>query len=138
MSQSKLPRVYRNLLCGSVFQEQAPSCVLVGVLTRERVAGACFRSKLLRVYWLEYLRFLFPNKHQILSAGHLFVQASPFKTLPGCRTYGRSILFNIFSGRKLLSWGAARKTASEKIGAKCEERKHFSPNFSLAVFRAMP
>ena len=38
----------------------------------------------------------------------------------------------------LLSWGAARKTASEKIGAKCEERKHFSPNFSLAVFRAVP
>ena len=38
--RSKLPRVYRNLLCGSVFQEQAPSCVLVGVLTRERVSGA--------------------------------------------------------------------------------------------------
>ena len=32
-----------------------PSCVLVGVLTRERVSGACFRSKLLCVYWLEYL-----------------------------------------------------------------------------------
>ena len=42
--RSKLPRVYWNLLCGSVFQEQAPSCVLVG-------AGACFRSKLPRVYW---------------------------------------------------------------------------------------
>ena len=27
-----------------------PSCVLVGVLTRERVSGACFRSKLPRVY----------------------------------------------------------------------------------------
>ena len=53
--RSKLPRVYWNLLCGSVFQEQAPSCVLVGVLTRERFSGACFRSKLLRVYWLEYL-----------------------------------------------------------------------------------
>ena len=38
-----------------MFQEQAPSCVLVGVLTRERVSGACLRSKLLRVYWLEYL-----------------------------------------------------------------------------------
>ena len=38
-----------------MFQEQAPSCVLVGVLTRERVSGTCFRSKLLRVYWLEYL-----------------------------------------------------------------------------------
>ena len=66
------------------------------------------------------------------------VQASPFKTFPGCRAYGRSILFDIFSGRKLLSWGAARKTASEKIWAKCEERKHFSPMFSLAVFWAMP
>ena len=38
-----------------MFQEQVPSCVLVGVLNRERVSGACFRSKLLRVYWLEYL-----------------------------------------------------------------------------------
>ena len=37
-----------------MFQEQAPSCG-VGVLTRERVSGACFRSKLLRVYWLQYL-----------------------------------------------------------------------------------
>ena len=27
-----------------------PSCVLVGVLTRERVSGLCFRSKLPRVY----------------------------------------------------------------------------------------
>ena len=27
------------------------SCVLVGVLTRERVTGACFRSELPRVYW---------------------------------------------------------------------------------------
>ena len=70
--RSKLPRVYWNLLCGSVFQEQAPpcvlkfalrhvfqerapSCVLVGVLTREHVSRACFRSKLLRVYWLECL-----------------------------------------------------------------------------------
>ena len=34
----------------SVLEEQAPSCVLVGVLTRERVSGACFRSKLPRVY----------------------------------------------------------------------------------------
>ena len=33
-----------------MFQEQASSCVLVGVLTRERVSGACFRSKLPRVY----------------------------------------------------------------------------------------
>ena len=38
-----------------MFQEQASSCVLVGVLTGERVSGACLRSKLLRVYWLEYL-----------------------------------------------------------------------------------
>ena len=53
--RSKLPLVYWNLLCGSVFQGQAPSCVLVGVLNREHVSGACFRSKLLRVYWLEYL-----------------------------------------------------------------------------------
>ena len=53
--RSTLPRVYRNLLCGSVFKEQAPSCVLVGVLNQERVSGACLRSKLLRVYWLEYL-----------------------------------------------------------------------------------
>ena len=35
---------------GSGFQEQAPSCVLVGVLTRKRVSGACFKSKLPRVY----------------------------------------------------------------------------------------
>ena len=28
---------------------------LVGALTLERVSGACFRSKRLRVYWLEYL-----------------------------------------------------------------------------------
>ena len=49
--RSKLPRVYwLGFLPGSVFQEQAPSCVLVGVLTRERVSGACFRSKLPRVY----------------------------------------------------------------------------------------
>ena len=27
-----------------------PSCVLVGVLTRDSVSGACFRSKLPRVY----------------------------------------------------------------------------------------
>ena len=53
--RTKLPRVYWHLLCGSVFQEQARSCVLVGVLTRERVSRACLRSKLLRVYWLEYL-----------------------------------------------------------------------------------
>ena len=37
-------------------------------------------------------------------------------------------------------WAGAqrKKTASEKIWAKCEERKHFSPIFSLAVFWAMP
>ena len=66
--RSKLPRVYWNLLCGSVSQEQAPSCVLKFAL-QERVSGAsslvrtgwgtypgaCFRSKLLRGYWLEYL-----------------------------------------------------------------------------------
>ena len=66
--RSKLPRVYWNLLCESLFQEQAPSCVLKFAL-RERVPGAsslvctgwgtypgaCFGSKLLRVYWLEYL-----------------------------------------------------------------------------------
>ena len=28
-----------------------PSCVLDGVLTRERVSGVCFRSKLPCVYW---------------------------------------------------------------------------------------
>ena len=33
-----------------MFQEQASSCVLVGVLTREHVSGACFRSKLPCVY----------------------------------------------------------------------------------------
>ena len=53
--RSKLPRVYwlgylPERVFGSVFQEQAPSCVLVGVLTPERVSGACFRSKLPRVY----------------------------------------------------------------------------------------
>ena len=41
---------YPGACFGSVFQEQAPSCVLVGVLTRKRVSGACFRSKLPRVY----------------------------------------------------------------------------------------
>ena len=41
---------YPGACFGSVFQEQAPSCVLVGVLTRERVSGASFRSKLPRVY----------------------------------------------------------------------------------------
>ena len=41
---------YPGAFFGSVFQEQAPSCVLVGVLIRERVSGACFRSKLPRVY----------------------------------------------------------------------------------------
>ena len=41
---------YPGACFGSVFQEQAPSCVLVGVLTRERVSDACFRSKLPRVY----------------------------------------------------------------------------------------
>ena len=46
---------YPGACFGSVFQEQASLCVLVGVLTRERVSGACFRSKLPRVYWLEYL-----------------------------------------------------------------------------------
>ena len=42
---------YLGACLGSVFQEQAPSCVLVGVLTRELVSGACFKSKLPRVYW---------------------------------------------------------------------------------------
>ena len=41
---------YPGACFGSVFKEQAPSCVLVGVLTRERVSGACLRSKLPRVY----------------------------------------------------------------------------------------
>ena len=41
---------YPGACFGSVFQEQAPSCALVGILTRERVSGACFRSKLPRVY----------------------------------------------------------------------------------------
>ena len=50
--RSKLPPVYwLGYLPGSVFEEQAPSCVLVGVFTRECVSGACFRSKLPRVYW---------------------------------------------------------------------------------------
>ena len=43
-------RTYPGSCFGSVFQEKAPSCVLVGVLTRKRVSGACFRSKLSRVY----------------------------------------------------------------------------------------
>ena len=41
---------YPGTCFGSVFQEQASSCVLIGVLTREHVSGACFKSKLLRVY----------------------------------------------------------------------------------------
>ena len=49
--RSNLPRVYwLEYLPGSVLREQAPSCVLVGVLTRESVSGACFRSMLPRVY----------------------------------------------------------------------------------------
>ena len=53
--RSKFPRVYcLGYLPGSMFRErvseQASSCVLVGVLTRERVSGACFRSKFPRVY----------------------------------------------------------------------------------------
>ena len=73
--RSKLPRMYWNLLavtrrvsswriklayfCSShapigLFYHSAPSscpsCVLVGALIRERVSGACFRSKLPRVY----------------------------------------------------------------------------------------
>ena len=44
-----------NLLCGSVFQEQAPSCVLVGVLTRERVSLACSgASSLVWTGWGSY------------------------------------------------------------------------------------
>ena len=39
--RSKLSRVYLNLLCGSVFQEQAPPSVLKFAL-RERVSGASF------------------------------------------------------------------------------------------------
>ena len=36
---------YPRACFGSVFQEQAPSCVLrVGVLSRERVSGACVPS----------------------------------------------------------------------------------------------
>ena len=41
---------YPGACFGSVFQEQASSCVLVGVFTREGVSGVCFRSKLPRVY----------------------------------------------------------------------------------------
>ena len=73
---------YPGACFGSVFQEQAPSCVLAFIsnwfdmreqalganLLHESVSGvgslvctevcfegACFRSKLLRVFWLEYL-----------------------------------------------------------------------------------
>ena len=35
---------YPGACFGSVFQEQAPSCVLVGVLTQEHVSGVCFGS----------------------------------------------------------------------------------------------
>ena len=50
----------RELCSGSVLQERPAGasshvvsfrqCVLVGVLTRERVSGACLRSKLPRVF----------------------------------------------------------------------------------------
>ena len=80
--RSKLPRVYWNLLAVTwrvsswpfklafffssyaligFFHHSAPSscpsCVLVGALTRERVSGACFQSKLPRVYrpWRVYI-----------------------------------------------------------------------------------
>ena len=48
--RSKLPRVYWNLLCGSMFQEQAPSCVLKFTL-RECVSGA---SSLVCTCWGTY------------------------------------------------------------------------------------
>ena len=35
---------YPGACFGSVFKEQTPLCVLVGVLTREHVSGACFGS----------------------------------------------------------------------------------------------
>ena len=59
--RSKLPRVYwLGYLPGSVFQEQAPSFVLVGVLIRERVLGSVFQEQApscvpaLRVYGVQY------------------------------------------------------------------------------------
>ena len=42
---------YPGACFGSVLQEQAPSCVLVGVLTRERVTGA---SSLVCTGWGSY------------------------------------------------------------------------------------
>ena len=39
-----------------MFQEQAPSCMYIGWGTYPGACfGACLRSNLLRVYWLEYL-----------------------------------------------------------------------------------
>ena len=44
---------------GACFRSKLPRVYWLGYLPgsvfRERVSGACFRSKLLRVYWLEYL-----------------------------------------------------------------------------------
>ena len=46
----QIPSIYKVVLQKRDTSKLAPSCVLVGVLTRERVSGACFRSKLPRVY----------------------------------------------------------------------------------------
>jgi len=44
------------------------------------------------------------------------------------------VSISLASSRRSVSWCVARKTASEKL----EEKKHFSPVFSLAIFRATP
>ena len=40
---------------GACFRSKLPRVYWLGYSTREHVSGACFRSKLPRVYWLEYL-----------------------------------------------------------------------------------
>ena len=82
-----------------MFQEQAPSCVLKFAL-RERVsgasslvcteicfAGACFKSKLPRVYWLGYL------------PGSMFrerVSGASVQVCTGWGTYPRACLGSVF------------------------------------------
>ena len=78
---------YPGACFGSAFQEQSSLCVLVGVLTRERVSGACFRSKLLCVYWLEYLpESVFRER----------VSGASFFVCTGWGTYPRACFGSVF------------------------------------------
>ena len=69
-----------------MFQEQAPSCVLVGGTYPGAGSGACFRSKLPRVYWLEYLpgsvfRELVSGASSLVCTGWGYLPGSGFGSL---------------------------------------------------------